>query len=77
MTTEHDTQALRLPKAHQRQLKVREAYHSYQLNQNTLERTPIGKIHLQGHWLIQAGFEINSPVKVRVMEGCLVLTCEA
>lgn len=49
MTSEHDTQATRLPKAHQRQLKVREAYYSYQLNQNTLERTPIGEIHLKGH----------------------------
>lgn len=78
MSTHHDTQALRLPKtkAHQRQLKVREAYHSYQLNQNTLERTPIGEIHLKGHWLIQAGFEIDTPVKVRVMEGCLVVTAE-
>ena len=63
-------------KNHQRQLKVREAYHSYQLNQNHHQRTPIGEIHLKGHWLIQAGFEIDSPMKVRVMEGCLVLTRE-
>jgi hypothetical protein len=76
MTNEHHTQALCLPKtkAHQRQLKVREAYHSYQLNQN--QRTPVGEIHLKGHWLIQAGFEIDTPVKVRVMEGCLVVTAE-
>ncbi|WP_460052195.1 SymE family type I addiction module toxin [Sessilibacter sp. MAH2] len=26
--------------------------------------------------LIKAGFEIDSPVKVRVMDGCLVLTSE-
>jgi toxic protein SymE len=78
MTTDHHTQALRWPKiqAHQRQLKVRETFHSYQLNQNTLERTPIGEIHLKGKWLIQAGFEIDTPVKVRVMEGCLVLTTD-
>jgi len=78
MTTEHDTQALRLAKTknQQRQLKVREAYHSYQLGQNCHQRTPIGEIHLKGHWLIKAGFEIDSAVKVRVMEGCLVLTSE-
>lgn len=78
MTTDHDTQALRLAKTknQQRQLKVREAYHSYQLSQNCHQRTPIGEIHLKGHWLIKAGFEIDSPVKVRVMEGCLVLTSE-
>lgn len=46
------------------------------LQQNSLERTPIGEIHLKGHWLIQAGFEIDSPVKVGVMEGCLVVTAE-
>ena len=76
MTTDHHTQACRLPKtkAHLRQLKVREAYHSYQLSQN--QRTPVGEIHLKGHWLIQAGFEIDTPVKVRVMEGCLVLTTD-
>ncbi|MBQ0846544.1 SymE family type I addiction module toxin [Marinobacter psychrophilus] len=33
---------------------MREAYHSYQLNQN--QRTPVGEIHLKGNWLIQAGF---------------------
>lgn len=64
-----------------RQLKVREGYHSYQLNQRTPLRTPlrtpVGQIELKGHWLIQAGFNINSAVTVRVMEGCLVLTCAA
>ena len=62
MTNHHNTQALRLPKARQRQLKVREAYHSYQLQQNTPERTPVGEIQLKGNWLIQAGFTIDTPV---------------
>ena len=76
MTNDHDTQALRLTKTknHQRKLKVREAYHSYQLSQNYHERTPVGEIHLKGNWLIQAGFTIDTPVNVKVMEGCLVLT---
>ena len=60
----------------QRQPKVRGTYHSYQLGQNYHQRTPIDEIHLKGHWLINAGVEIDSPVKVRVMEGCLVLTSE-
>ena len=78
MTKEHDTQALRLAtsKNQQWQLKVREAYHSYQLSQNCCQRTPIMEVHLKGHWLIKAGVEIDSPVKVRVTEGCLVLTSE-
>ncbi len=31
-------------------------------------------IKLKGHWLIEAGFAINTPVTVRVMEGCIVVT---
>lgn len=67
---------IQLPFPH-RQLKVREGYHSYQLNQRYPLRTPVGEITLKGNWLVQAGFDINSQVKVRVMEGCLVLTCAA
>lgn len=76
MTNEHDTQAVSVSKiqAHQRRLTVRKAYHSYQLNQDAFERTPIGEIRLKGHWLIQAGFAVDTAVKVRVMDGCLVLT---
>ena len=59
---------------HQRQLKVRETFHTYQLHQNPNQRSPIGEIHLKGHWLIEAGFEIDSPITVRIMHGCLVVT---
>lgn len=78
MTTHHHTRASRSakPVSQQRQLKVREAYHTYQLRQNGNDRTPVGEIHLKGHWLIQAGFTIDTPVKIRVMDGCLVLTTE-
>ena len=58
----------------QRQLKVRETYHSYQLSQNCKDRTTIGEIHLKGHWLIKAGFAIDSLVTVKVKEGYLVVT---
>ncbi|WP_371876969.1 SymE family type I addiction module toxin, partial [Microbulbifer sp. 2205BS26-8] len=29
---------------------------------------------LKGHWLERAGFVVDTPIKVRVMERCLVLT---
>lgn len=78
MTKGNHTPALPLAKtkSQQRQLKVKETFHSYQLNQNRNQRTPVGEIHLKGHWLIQAGFTIDSSVKVRVMHGCLVVTAE-
>lgn len=34
-------------------------------------------IQMKGKWLEQAGFAIHTPVTVRVMKGCLVLTAEA
>jgi hypothetical protein len=76
MTRQYDTRASRSAKSiiRHRRLKVRETYHPYQLNQHSDDRTPVGEIQLKGHWLIQAGFNINAPVTIRVMEGCLVLT---
>ena len=78
MTTQHHTRAScsAKPLSRQRQLKVRETYHTYQLRQSCNDRTPIGEIDLKGHWLIQAGFNIDAPVMIRVMDGCLVLTTE-
>ena len=38
------------------------------------QRAEIGLIELKGHWLIEAGFEIDTPIKVRIMRGCLVVT---
>ncbi len=37
---------------------------------------PVPFIRMTGHWLKAAGFEIDTPIKVRGMEGCLVLTIE-
>ena len=31
-------------------------------------------LQMRGDWLAAAGFDIKTPVRVRVMEGCLVLT---
>jgi len=33
-------------------------------------------INIRGQWLAQAGFIIQTPITVRVMDGCLVLTVE-
>ena len=37
---------------------------------------PAPSISMQGKWLDQVGFPIDQPVKVRAMEGCIVLTAE-
>lgn len=33
-------------------------------------------IRLRGHWLRSAGFPPNGRIRVRVLDGCLVMTCE-
>ena len=35
---------------------------------------PVPWLQMRGDWLAAAGFDIKTPVRVRVMEGCLVLT---
>ena len=35
---------------------------------------PVPWVQLKGYWLAAAGFSIDAPIRVRVMEGCLVLT---
>ncbi|WP_369334907.1 SymE family type I addiction module toxin [Tahibacter harae] len=31
---------------------------------------------MRGHWLQRAGFPPNGHIRVRVLDGCLVMTCE-
>ncbi|HCG39015.1 MAG TPA: hypothetical protein DEW09_08045 [Pseudomonas sp.] len=33
-------------------------------------------LKLRGLWLQQAGFEVSEKIKIRVMQGCLVITAE-
>ncbi|PAU63672.1 hypothetical protein BZL42_04090 [Pseudomonas indica] len=33
-------------------------------------------IKLRGYWLQQVGFEVNERIRIRVMQGCLVITAE-
>jgi len=35
---------------------------------------PIPAVTLKGHWLEDAGFETETPLEVRVMNGCMILT---
>jgi toxic protein SymE len=37
---------------------------------------PLPQITLKGHWLKEAGFATGTPLQVRVMNGCLVLTAQ-
>jgi len=37
---------------------------------------PVPWIQLKGKWLAKAGFNINTPIKVEVDDGRLVLTTE-
>ena len=67
---------------HTRTLKVREGSYSRIIKDKHHSHfdhtiyTTAPWINIQGQWLEQAGFSIHTPIKVRVMEGCLVLTAE-
>ncbi len=37
---------------------------------------PVPWIQIKGYWLKEAGFEIDMPVKIRVMDGYLILTID-
>jgi toxic protein SymE len=61
----------------ERHIKVNQGYYMRKLKDDPVGAgRPVPWIQLKGHWLQQAGFEINTPVKIRVMHGCLVLTAE-
>jgi len=60
-----------------RTIKVHKTHYMHQLKNDPCGAgRPVPWIQLKGHWLQQAGFEIHSPVKIRVMDGCLVLTID-
>ena len=62
---------------HERKLKVNHTYYMNKLKDDPMGAgRPIPWIQLKGYWLQQAGFEIDTPLKVRVMQGCLVVTAE-
>lgn len=80
MTNRNDKSGARLTQnsiCQQRNIKVTQTYYMNKLKDDPVGAgRPIPWIQLKGYWLQKAGFEIDTPVKVRVMEGCLVLTTE-
>lgn len=69
---------LRQSKNSERYIKVNQIHYEYRTKAqapNAGNRS-VPWIQMKGHWLRQAGFEIDTPIKVRVMDGCLVLTTE-
>jgi hypothetical protein len=62
----------------QRYIKVNAIHYEYRTKQQSAHSgsRAVPWIQMKGHWLDQAGFTINTPVTIRVMEGCLVLTVD-
>ena len=62
----------------ERQLKVKRGYYERRARRWSPEPYPMPRpvpwVQLKGYWLEAAGFTIDAPIRVRVMEGCLVLT---
>lgn len=64
-----------IPTFTERHLKVAADYARPIKNQSShAPARKIPSIQLKGQWLQQAGFQINDSIKVRVIEGCLVIT---
>ncbi len=59
----------------QRYIKVNQIHYMRKLKDDSVGAgRPVPWIQMKGHWLDQAGFSIDTSIKVHVMEGCLVLT---
>ena len=60
----------------ERRVKVKKGYYERPFRQAEPYSAPrpVPWVQLKGYWLEAAGFIIDAPIRVRVMEGCLVLT---
>ena len=62
----------------ERRVKVKRGYYEHQRRPWATNPYPVPRpvpwVQLKGYWLEAAGFRIDAPIKVRVREGCLVLT---
>jgi hypothetical protein len=80
MASDNSKSGARLTKSktcQERNIKVNQISYLYQLKDDPAGAgRPVPWIQMKGHWLDQAGFAIDTPVTVRVMEGCLVLTAD-
>lgn len=76
MAKKHSTQEPPPPTICQvRQLKVNQiAYMHKRKDDPAGGGRPVPWIQLKGQWLLRAGFAIDQPITVRVMERCLVVT---
>ena len=61
---------------HERSVKVMPAYYDYMSKDNPGQNVCVPRIQIKGHWLKQAGFTIDTQVRIRVIEGCLVMTAD-
>ena len=60
----------------ERRLTVGSQFYEYPGHQPPRPSKQAPWLRMGGHWLAAAGFNIQAPVRVRVMPGCLVLTVE-
>jgi toxic protein SymE len=74
MARRDSTQAT--PPCHIRRIKTGRIMYDYRRKTHYPPQATVPWLQLKGHWLEQAGFNIDSPVTIRVMQGCLVLTAE-
>jgi hypothetical protein len=78
--THHKRRIVKSKISETRFIKTGTAYYDYHLKNEGWPRPAcrsVPWIQLKGHWLKKAGFDIDTPIKVRAMEGCLVLTSES
>ncbi len=68
-------QQVMLPQFTERQLKISADYVAPGKRESIYALPKqIPWIQLKGLWLQQAGFEANSMIRVRIIQGCLVIT---
>ena len=69
MATHHDT-----PEQRSAKIKKKPACQVRQIKVNHIHANNrrVPWIRVQGQWLQQAGFEIDTPVQIHVMDGCLI-----
>ena len=70
MTKAKDTSGCRLRQTTERHIKVNQIHYDYRTKQQPLNSgcRSAPWIQMKGHWLRQAGFDIDTPIKVRVTE---------
>ncbi|RWR02206.1 endoribonuclease, partial [[Pantoea] beijingensis] len=72
--SDHDPHAVAAVTTEAPELKTRRYTVGYIRDWKTHNKAT--SITLKGGWLDEAGFETGTPLKVRVMPGCLVLTAQ-